>query len=113
MACGCASLAAYPRLIVLAVGLPVVEALLLGAAGASDAQALAPQTSAPAPFGVFHDLRWLLVFHSSWLAFGIEMAALIVVRTAITALLVPPRGRSAGNLRHRCRWRPGARRSPS
>ena len=88
MACGCASLAVYPRLIVLAVGLPVVEALLLGAAGASDAQALAPQTSAPAPFGVFHDLRWLLVFHSSWLAFGIEMAALIVVRTAITALLV-------------------------
>jgi hypothetical protein len=88
MACGYASLAAYPQLIVLAVGLPVVEVLLLGAAGLGEAQALAPQTSAPAPFGVFHDLRWLLVFHSSWLAFAIEMTALIVVRSAITALLV-------------------------
>jgi hypothetical protein len=88
MACGCASLAGYPRLIVVAVGLPVVEALLLGVSGAGDAQALAPQTTAPAPFGVFHDLRWLLVFHASWRAFAIELAALVVVRTAITALLV-------------------------
>jgi hypothetical protein len=88
MACGCPSLGAHPGLIVLAVGLPVIEALILGMIGAANAQALAPQASAPAPFGVFHDLRWLLVFHPSWHAFALELAALIVVRSTITALLL-------------------------
>ena len=88
MGCGCPSLAAHPGLIVLAVALPVLEALILGVIGASGAQALAPQASAPAPFGVFHDLRWLLVFHPSWHAFALELAALIVVRSTITALLL-------------------------
>jgi hypothetical protein len=88
MGCGCPSLGAYPGLIVLAVALPLIEALILGVIGASGTQALAPQASAPAPFGVFHDLRWLLVFHPSWHAFALELAALIVVRSAITALLL-------------------------
>jgi hypothetical protein len=88
MGCGCPSLGAHPGLIVLAVALPVLEALILAVIGASGAQALAPQASAPAPFGVFHDLRWLLVFHPSWHAFALELAALIVVRTTITALLL-------------------------
>ena len=88
MGCDCPSLAAHPGLIVLAVALPVLEALILGVIGASDAEALAPQASAPAPFGVFHDLRWLLVFHPSWHAFALELAALVVVRSAITALLL-------------------------
>jgi hypothetical protein len=88
MDCGCPSLAAHPGLIVLAVALPVLEALILGVIGASGAQALAPQASAPAPFGVFHDLRWLLVFHPSWHAFALELAALVVVRSVITALLL-------------------------
>jgi hypothetical protein len=88
MGCGCPSLGAHPGLIVLAVALPLIEALILGLIGASGTQALAPQASAPAPFGVFHDLRWLLVFHPSWHAFALELAALIVVRSAITALLL-------------------------
>lgn len=88
MSCGCRSLRAHPWLLVLAVGLPVVEALILGVVGTAGAQALAPQATAPAPFGVFHDLRWLLVFHSSWLAFALELSALVAVRSAITALLV-------------------------
>jgi hypothetical protein len=88
MGCGCPSLGAHPGLIVLAVALPVLEALILGVIGASGAQALAPQATAPAPFGVFHDLRWLLVFHPSWHAFALELAALIVVRSTITALLL-------------------------
>ena len=88
MACGCPSLGAHPGLIVLAVGLPVIEALILGMIGAAGAQALAPQASAPAPFGVFHDLRWLLVFHPSWHAFALELVALIAVRSTITALLL-------------------------
>ncbi|MGH9230071.1 MAG: alpha/beta hydrolase [Acidimicrobiales bacterium] len=70
------------------MALPVLEALILGMIGAHGAQALAPQASAPAPFGVFHDLRWLLVFHPSWHAFALELASLIVVRSAITALLL-------------------------
>ena len=105
MGCGCPSLGAHPGLIVLAVALPVLEALILLAIGASDAQALAPQASAPAPFGVFHDLRWLLVFHPSWHAFALELTALIAVRSAITACLLRaawPAGRPApGALR---RW---------
>jgi hypothetical protein len=88
LGCGCPSLAAHPGLIVLAVALPVLEALILGLIGASGAQALAPQASAPAPFGVFHDLRWLLVFHPSWHAFALELAALVVVRSGITAVLL-------------------------
>jgi hypothetical protein len=75
-------------LLVLSIGLPLVEALTLQVVGTHPAQALAPQATAVAPFGVFHDLRWLLVFHPSWLAFGVELAGLIAVRTAITALLV-------------------------
>jgi hypothetical protein len=88
MGCGCPSLGAHPGLIALAVALPVLEALILGVIGASGAQALAPQASAPAPFGVFHDLRWLLVFHPSWHAFALELAALIAARSTITALLL-------------------------
>jgi hypothetical protein len=88
LGCGCPSLGAHPGLILLAVGLPVIEALVLGVIGATGAQALAPQASAPAPFGVFHDLRWLMVFHPSWHAFALELAALIAVRSTITALLL-------------------------
>jgi hypothetical protein len=88
MGCGCPSLTAHPGLILVAMALPVLEALVLGVIGASGAQALAPQASAPAPFGVFHDLRWLLVFHPSWHAFALELAALVVVRSGITALLL-------------------------
>jgi hypothetical protein len=88
MGCGCPSLGAHPGLIALAMALPVLEALILGVIGASGAQALAPQASAPAPFGVFHDLRWLLVFHPSWHAFALELAALIAARSTITALLL-------------------------
>jgi hypothetical protein len=88
MRCGCPSLGAHPGLIFLAVALPVLEALILGVIGAFGAQALAPQASAPAPFGVFHDLRWLLVFHPSWHAFALELTAMVVVRSAITGLLL-------------------------
>jgi hypothetical protein len=95
MTCGCPSLRAHPRLLAVAIGLPVLEALILGAIGTPAAQALASQATAPAPFGVFHDLRWLLVFHPSWLAFAFELVALIAFRSALTALLVRaawPRG---------------------
>jgi hypothetical protein len=50
--------------------------------------ALAPQVSAPAPFGAFHDLRWLAVYHDSWAGFGAELAGLLVFRTALDSALV-------------------------
>ncbi len=68
--------------------LDVAEALaVLVALPKSDA-ALSLQASAVAPFGVFHDLRWLSVFSSSWWSFGLELAALVLGRGALTAVSV-------------------------
>jgi hypothetical protein len=76
------------RLIAVAVALPVVETVLLGVFGLGTALGIAPQASAPTPFDVFHDLRWLLVYHRSWLGLGLEAAALIAFRTAVTTFMV-------------------------
>ncbi len=78
----------HPALLALAMGVPVLEVAVLWATGSRSSFALAPQVSAPEPFGVFHDLRWLFVFHSSWTAFGLELAALLAVRTTLTVALV-------------------------
>src|SRR5512135_75501 len=76
------------RLAAVAVALPMVEALFLDLFGPAPARALAPQASALGPFGIFHDLRWLLVYHSTWLLFALELVAAIVVRGALIGLLV-------------------------
>lgn len=75
-------------LLVLCVGLPLVEASILLLIGPPGSAVLAPHVSAAAPFGTFHDLRWLLVYNQSWLAFGFELALLIGFRTAVTTGLV-------------------------
>src|SRR5947208_783799 len=62
------------RLIAMAVALPVIETAILWAVGMETALGIAPQVSAPAPFDVFHDLRWLLVYHRSWVGLLIEAA---------------------------------------
>jgi hypothetical protein len=56
--------------------------------GVPGAAALAPQAAAPTPFDVFHDLRWLLVYHQSWLAFALEALALVAVRSLVIVTLV-------------------------
>lgn len=72
----------------LSVALNVAEALaVLVGLPRSDA-VLSMQASGVAPFGVFHDLRWLSVFSSSWWSFGIEVAALVTGRGALTAVSV-------------------------
>jgi hypothetical protein len=76
------------RLIALAVALPVIETALVWIFGLETALGIAPQASAPAPFDVFHDLRWLLVYHRSWVGLALEAAAFIVFRTAVTAFMV-------------------------
>ena len=78
----------HPWLIVLAAAPAVAEALLVTTIGSSGAAALAPQVTAPTPFDVFHDWRWLLVYHPSWLAFGLEVVALVAVRSALVVGLV-------------------------
>lgn len=78
----------HPWLVVLAAGPAILEALLVATVGSSGAAALAPQVSAPTPFDVFHDLRWLLVYHPSWLGFALEAIALVAVRTALVVALV-------------------------
>ena len=37
---------------------------------------------------MFHDLRWLLVYHPSWPAFVVEAVALVAVRSLVVAALV-------------------------
>jgi hypothetical protein len=89
----------------LAAALAAVEAVVLAVAAVS-ASPLAPQVSAAYPLGVFHDLRWLLVFHRSWPAFAAELGALLVLRTAVdTALmrLAWPAGAPRPTLRRQLR----------
>jgi hypothetical protein len=75
-------------LVVTTVALAVVEATLVVAVGPADAAPLAPQVAAPPPFGVFHDLRWLLVYHPSWLVFVVGALALVAARAALDCALV-------------------------
>ena len=75
-------------LITLTTGTVVLETIVIWTVGAQSSLALAPQVSAPAPYGVFHDIRWLLVYHESWLGFVLELIALLLFRTALTTALV-------------------------
>jgi len=77
-----------PQLVALSAGVSMLEALLLLWFGPARSVPLAPQVVAPAPFGVFHDLRWLLVYHSSWWAFVVEVALMLAFRAAFDTLLV-------------------------
>ena len=77
-----------PVLVVAAVGLAVGELAIVSLLGPHTALASAPQVSAPAPFDVFHDLRWLVVYVPSWLAFVLALAGFFLARTVVTAVLV-------------------------
>ena len=77
-----------PRLVALCVLVPVVEMVILWAAGMAGSRALAAQVSAPSPWGEFHDLRWLLVLHNSWLALTLECAGIWAGRSLLNALIV-------------------------
>jgi hypothetical protein len=91
-------------LLALACAPPMLETIALRATGQLSSLGMAPHVTAPAPLGLFHDLRWTLVFHSSWRGYALEMVALLVFRTALTSALVlaawpaeeprPPAGRA-------------------
>jgi hypothetical protein len=96
-----------PRLIAICVSLAMTEAVLLSLAGASWAAGLAPQVTAAAPFGLFHDLRWLVVYHQSLPAFLIEMVGLFLFRGTLDAVIVReawPRDRLAERPKFRRAW---------
>ena len=77
-----------PALLAVAVAGPVLEVVALSVSGLTTSVGLAPQVTAPAPFGVFHDLRWLLVFDRSWAGFAGLALVLLAFRSALTAGLV-------------------------
>ena len=76
------------RLIALCSGAGALEAALLTQLGVQSGMGLVPQVNAPVPFGVFHDLRWLIVYHNSWPGFLAEAAAVLFARSLLTALTV-------------------------
>lgn len=72
----------------LSVALVLGETLLLLAIGAGPALALAPQVTALAPFGIFHDERWLLVYAGSWPVVVFGAVGILAARGALTAVMV-------------------------
>ena len=76
------------RLGLLCAGLNVAESALVLGIDKSDAPSLATQASAIAPFGAFHDLRWVSVYQDSWLTFALELVAMLLIRGFITAVCV-------------------------
>src|SRR5437660_1561070 len=85
MSCEPPRLRSHWRLVAASMAGVVAEAVLLWALGLRASIAVAPQVSAPAPFGVFHDLRWLLVFTRSWMSFAWATVVMVAVRSALTA----------------------------
>ena len=80
-----------PRLALLAtlsVALVLGEALTLLAVGAGSTLALAPQAAALAPFGIFHDERWLLVYAGSWPVVIAGGVGIVAARGALTGVMV-------------------------
>ncbi|SCG51575.1 hypothetical protein [Micromonospora halophytica] len=75
-------------LLAIAAGLPAVEALILAALSFRAALGLTPQVTAVWPYDTYHDLRWLLVYHDSWLGFAVGLVAVVVARGVLTAVLI-------------------------
>src|SRR6266511_2752158 len=82
------SLWSHPGLLAVCIALPMIEVGLLWGVGLTSALGIAPSVTAPVPFATFHDLRWLMVYHRSWLGCAVEALALLAFRGALTALLV-------------------------
>lgn len=79
--------------LLLTSGPAMTEAAVLKAMGFVAALGLSPAATAPVPYGIFHDMRWVFVYHASWGAFAGEMTGMVAVRslldTAIIALVWP------------------------
>ncbi len=78
----------HSTLFVASAGIAALEAVLVVTLLPRGAAALAPQVTAPAPYGVYHDLRWLLVYHPSWLVLVLGLVLLLAWRSALDTWLV-------------------------
>ncbi len=91
-------------LIILAAVPPGIEAAVV-AAGFASTISLAPHITAVWPYGTFHDLLWVMVYHRSWGGFVGESMVAIGVRALLSTGLIalawpsgrerPPLGRLA------------------
>src|SRR5437870_10382360 len=70
-----------------AVLAPVAETALLRTLAPGSA-ALAAQVTAPPPLDLFHALRWVSVFHDSWLTFALELVGILLLRSVWMARVV-------------------------
>ncbi len=75
-------------LIVPAVLAPAIETAVVALTGLREAMSLAPQVTAPTPLGLFHDLRWVSVYHNSWPVLALEIIAVLVLRSFWVAWVV-------------------------
>lgn len=76
-------------LLVLATAAPAAaEAAILRAVGFTSAIGLAPQASAVWPYGAYHDMRWVMVYHDSWPTFAAEALLSFLLRGAMCASFV-------------------------
>jgi hypothetical protein len=75
-------------LVAVCVGVAIGETLLVSSLLPASSVALATQASAPPPFDLFHDLRWLVVYHESWFGFAFELLTILVLRTVLLTVLV-------------------------
>jgi hypothetical protein len=76
----------HRSLVVVCAAAAALETLLVGAFAPASSLGLATQVSAPPPFGVFHDLRWIVVYHESWLGLAFELVAFVAFRSMLTAV---------------------------
>ncbi len=88
MSCVRPHLREHRLLLATAIGAAVIETALVAALVPDPPVAMAAQVSAPEPFGVFHDLRWLLVFHRSWLGFTLGVLGVLAFRSTLSTVFV-------------------------
>jgi hypothetical protein len=78
----------FALLIILAAVPAGIEAAMIRRSELDTTISLAPHISALRPFGTFHDLLWVMVYHRTWAEFVGESVAAIGVRALLTTGLI-------------------------
>ncbi|WP_211842065.1 alpha/beta hydrolase [Salinispora arenicola] len=72
-------------LLALAAVLPAVEATIFAVLGFQAVRGLAPQVTAVWPYGTYHELRWLFVYHRTIPGFLLAFVGISALRGVLTA----------------------------
>lgn len=75
------------QLVVICALVNLVETVAVMLADPGARPQLAAQASAVSPWGLFSDLRWLVVFNTSWLQMATLLGGIVVARSALNALM--------------------------